>query len=162
MANTLQYSCLEKPPDGEAWQTTVYRVTKCWTQPKRPCTIDVRPYFACSSSAPVRVEHEDGAAAWLAGLWQSQVCRDTDCLHHRSYGPIRVFFPASCSWQSEGLFGQSFSIALPFQGLRGLPCLGFFSVQRVRPTDGAPWLESYFVDRCIRLLKGHPGWCPTL
>ena len=24
-------------------------------------------FFACGSSAPVRVEHEDGAAAWLAG-----------------------------------------------------------------------------------------------
>ena len=28
LANTLQYSCLENPPDREAWQTTVYRVTK--------------------------------------------------------------------------------------------------------------------------------------
>ena len=30
--------------------------------------------------------------------------------------------------QSKGLFGQSFSIALPIQALRGLPCLGSFSV----------------------------------
>jgi hypothetical protein len=32
---------------------------------------------------------------WLRGLWGPwgcQVCRDTDCLCHRSYGPIRVFF----------------------------------------------------------------------
>ena len=26
-----------------------------------------RTFFACGSSAPVRVEHEGGAAAWLAG-----------------------------------------------------------------------------------------------
>ena len=51
-----------------------------------------------------------------------------DCLHHRSYGPIRVFFRASCNSWSEGLFGQSFSVALPIQPLRGLPCLGSFSV----------------------------------
>ena len=54
--------------------------------------------------------------ARLLGLWGSwwcQVCRDTDCLCHRSYGPIRIFFLASCSWQSEGLFGQSFSVAPP-------------------------------------------------
>ena len=26
--NPLQYSCLENPMDGGAWQTTVYRVTR--------------------------------------------------------------------------------------------------------------------------------------
>ena len=55
----------------------------------------------------------------LWGPWLHQVFRDTDCLHHRSYGPIRVFFRASCSWQSEGLFGQSFSVAPPIQALEG-------------------------------------------
>ena len=30
------------------------------------------------------------------GPWQSQACRDTDCLSHRSYDPIRVF---SNLWQ---------------------------------------------------------------
>ena len=34
----------------------------------------------------------------LQGAWWRQVCRDTDFLHCRSYGPIRVFFPAFCSW----------------------------------------------------------------
>ena len=69
--------------------------------------------------------------AQLLGLqrpWWCQVCRDTDCLCCRSYGPIRVFLRASCSWWSEGLFGQSFSIAPSIQALRGLPCLGSFSV----------------------------------
>ena len=28
----------------------------------------------------------------LWGPWWHQVCRDMDCLSHRSYGPIRVFF----------------------------------------------------------------------
>ena len=64
----------------------------------------------------------------LQGPWQHQVCRDMNCLHHRSYGPIRVFSRASCSWQSEGLFDQSFSISLPIQALRGLTYLGSFSV----------------------------------
>ena len=31
LANTLQYSCLENPPDREAWQATGHRVTKSWT-----------------------------------------------------------------------------------------------------------------------------------
>ena len=98
----------------------------------------------------------------LWGLWWLQVFRDTDCLRGRSYGPIRVFFPASCSWRSEGLFGQSFSITLPIQALRGLPRLGSFSVVGcVRHIEGTPWLGSYSVNRCIRHLKGHPGWGPT-
>ena len=87
------------------------------------------------------------------------------------------FFQASCSWQSEGLFGQSFSVALPIQALRGLPCLGSFSVVwRVRHMEGPPCLGSYSVDRCqafnwapwvgsyfvvhgIRDLMGQPLYC---
>ena len=29
--NQLQYSCLENPMDGGAWQATIYGVTKSWT-----------------------------------------------------------------------------------------------------------------------------------
>ena len=72
------------------------------------------------------------------------------------------FFLASCSWQSEGFCGLSFSIAPPVWALRGLPCLGSFSVvPRVRHIDGPPWLGSYSVDQCIRHLKRHPEWDPT-
>ena len=117
----------------------------------------------------------------LLGLqepWRRQLCGDTDCLHHRSYGPIRVFFRASGSWQSEGLFGQSFSIAPPIQALRGLPCLGSFSVvQHIRHIEeaplagvllcrsahqslkGAPWVGSCSVVQCVRHLMGQPLYC---
>ena len=30
--NPLQYSCLENPKDRGAWQATVHRVAKSWTQ----------------------------------------------------------------------------------------------------------------------------------
>ena len=96
----------------------------------------------------------------LQGPWQHQVCRDTDCLRHRSYGPIRVFFRASCSWPSEGLFGQSFSIALPIWALRGLPHLGPFSVVWcIRHIEASPWLGSYSVVQSVRYLMGHPLYC---
>ena len=76
----------------------------------------------------------------LQGPWWHQVRRDTDCLCHRSYSPIRVFFQASYSWQPEGFFGPSFSVAPLVQALRGLPCLGSFSVvRRVRHIEGPPW-----------------------
>ena len=34
-SNSLQYSCLENPMDRGAWQATVCRVAKSWTQLKR-------------------------------------------------------------------------------------------------------------------------------
>ena len=102
----------------------------------------------------------------LLGSWKPlwhQECKDTDFLHCRSYGPIRIFFQASCRWCSKGFFGQSFSIAPPVEALSGLLCLGsFFVVQYVRYIEQPPGLGSYLVNWCIRHLKGHPGWGPTL
>ena len=47
-------------------------------------------------------------------------------------------------------------VAPPIRALRGLPCLGSFSVvQCVRHIEGPPWLGSYAVDQHIRYLKGH-------
>ena len=40
LANTLQYSCLENPPDRGAWQATVYRVTKVRYNRSDPVHID--------------------------------------------------------------------------------------------------------------------------
>ena len=68
LANMPQYSCLENP---SSWQrslashslqglkesNTTEATLHAWTQ----------GIFACGSSAPVRVEREGGAAAWLAG-----------------------------------------------------------------------------------------------
>ena len=122
LANTIQDSCLENPTSltekpGRPQSTRSQRVGHYWSDPAR---IDTRPFFACSSSPPVRVERVQ-----LLGLqepWQHQVCRDTDCLHYRSYGG--VFFRASCIWWSESLFGQSFSIAPPVQAHRAAPLAG--------------------------------------
>ena len=36
--NPLQYSCLENPMDRGAWQATVYRAAKSWTQLKQLST----------------------------------------------------------------------------------------------------------------------------
>ena len=66
----IQYSYLENPPDREAWQATVYRVTKSRTLVKgnyvHRCKIFFF-FFACGSSAPMRIEREGGTATWLAG-----------------------------------------------------------------------------------------------
>ena len=76
---------------------------------------------------------------------------------------LSVFFQASCSWQSEGLFGQFFSVAPPVQALRGLPCLGCFSVVWcIRYIEGPPRLGFYSVILHNSHLKDHPGWGPAL
>ena len=37
--------------------------SQSWTLPKQPCAQRRKAFFACGSSAPVRVKHEGGAAA---------------------------------------------------------------------------------------------------
>ena len=68
LANILQYFCLEKPPP---WQRSLaghsLQGRKVRHYRSDPACIDARLFFACGSSAPVSVEHEGGAAAWVAG-----------------------------------------------------------------------------------------------
>ena len=142
-----------------------------------------RLFFACGSSAPMRVEREGGAAAGLVGILAAPSVQGHGRLHRRTCGPVGDFFRACCSWRSEGLFGQSFSIAPPSQALRGLPCLGFFSVvQHIRHIEphphpparvllcrsarqalkGAPWVGSCSVVQYIRHLMGRPLYCSAV
>ena len=135
----------------DTWQATVYRAATNWTQPKQPCVHRRKTFFLPVAALPqwelsMKVVQLFG----LQGPWGHQMCRDMDCLCCRGYGPIRVFFRASCSWRSEGFFGQSFSVARSVQALRGLPCLGSFSVVWcIRHMEGPPWLESYSVDQGV-------------
>ena len=117
----------------------------------------------------------------LQGPWWRQGCKDTDCLHRRRYVPIRLFFQASCSRGSEGLFGQSFSIALPLQAVRRLPSLGSVSVlwhiklirgalrlgsysvvQCIKSLKETPWVGSYSVVQFVRCLMGQTLYCPAV
>ena len=185
MAHALQYSCLENPfSDREAWQAPVYRVAKSRTGLKRSCAHKYKTFFsfffACGTSALVRVECEGGADAWLAGTLVAQSVQGHRLPPRQELCPIRDFFLAACSWRSEGLFGPSLSIALPVQALRGLSCLGALP----RPTllgcfahqacsggpltgvllcrsahqalKGAPWVGSYSVVQCLSRLVGQP------
>ena len=100
------------------------------------------------------------------GPWWCQVCRDTGCLCCRSYGPS--FMPLVAGDQTASLASLSCS-SRPVQALRGLPCLGSFSVvphqaHRGGPPAGAllcsfvhqalkeaPWLGSYPAVLCWRV-----------
>ena len=114
-------------------QTAVYRVAKSRTLPKWPCMHRHKTFFACAA-----LPSESWAWRWHSCL----ACGNpggAKCAGTRTASAAGVIalseslFWASCSWRSEGLFGLSFSTALPFLALRGLPYLGSFSVvQRVR------------------------------
>ena len=126
---------------GRPQATGLQRVGHCWSD---PAGLEARLFFACGSSAPGRL--------W-AWRWRSCLaCGDpggAKCAGTRTASAIGVMAPPesffSYIWRSEGLFGQSFSVAPPVQALRGLPCLGSFSVV---------WR--------IRHIEGAPGWGPAL
>ena len=147
----------------EAWEATVYRVAKSRTWPKWPCTQRCKTFVPVAALPQWESSVKVPAAAWLAETLAAPSMQGHGLPSPQSYGPIRVFIPASCSWQSEGLFGQSLSVAPPIQELRGLPRLGSFSVVwRLRHIDGHPRLGSYSVDWPVSHLKGHPVRGPTL
>ena len=88
----LQYSCLEIPPDREDWQATVYRVAKSWTQWKQPWVHRRKTFFACGSSAPVRVEHEGGTIAWLVGTLEAPSVQGHELLPLQELWPYQSLF----------------------------------------------------------------------
>ena len=100
----------------------------------------------------MRVECEGGTAA--SGV----VTLAAPGVQGRRLPPLQELWP----YRSEGLFGQSFSVAPPIQALRGLPGLGSFSiVWRLRHIGRPPWLGSYSVDWPVRHLKEHTECGPT-
>ena len=95
-------------PDREAWQASVYRVSKSQTLPKRPCVRRPKTFFACGSSAPVRVEHEVGAAAWLAGTLAAPSVQGHKLLPWQELGPSESFLePLVAGYQKASLASLS-------------------------------------------------------
>ena len=119
LANTLQYSCLENSlSDREAWQATVYSVTKSQTRPKRPCRHRCKTFFACGSSAPLRVVRVVKLLC-LQGPWRGQVCRGMDCLRPGVMALSQSFFkPLVAGNQKASLASLSLQLHL-FRHLEG-------------------------------------------
>ena len=103
------------------------------------------------------------ASVWLVGTLAAPVVQGHGQPPPQESWPYESLLLSFSSWQSEGLFGQYFSVALPVQALRGLPCLGFFSVVGcIRHIEGPPGLGSYSVIWHISHLMEHAGWGPSL
>ena len=109
------------------------------TQPKQlsmhKCKTFFSPWQLCPS--------ESWVWRWLSCLARRDPggikCAGTRTASAAGVMALSVFFGAPCSWWSEGLLGQGFSVAPPIQALGGLPYLG-----------------SYSVVQCLRCLMGQP------
>ena len=67
---------------------------------KRRCAHRCKTFFACGSSAPVRVEHEDSAAAWLAGTLAVPTVQEHGLPLLQELWPYQSLFLSLCSWGS--------------------------------------------------------------
>jgi len=76
----------------EAWQGTVYRVAKSRTQWKQPWVHRLKTFFACGSSATVRVEHEGGTIAWLVGTLEAPSVQGHELLPLQELWPYQSLF----------------------------------------------------------------------
>ena len=147
--------------DREAWQATVYRVAKSWTLPKQPCTHRHKIFLFFLPVAALPQGELSMKMTQLLGLWGPwlhQVFRDTDCLHHRSYGPIRDFFQASCKLAIRRPLWPVFLHSSTRSGTWKAPLPGVLLCCSLCPAHRGVLLAAvYSVDQCIRNLKGHPG-----
>ena len=167
-------------PDREAWQATAYRVAKSQTLPKWPCAHRCKTCFACGSSAPVRVECEGGATAWLAGTlavpsMQGQTASGAGVMifSESFFQPLvagnrrplwLVFLHSSaCSGTLRAPLPGVLLCCSAHQAHGGASWLGSYPVdQHVRHLKGHLGWGSYSVDLHISHLKEHPGWSPAL
>ena len=111
----------------------------------------------------MRVAREGGTAAWLVGTLAAPSVQGHGLPTPQKLWPYQsllflfLFLFLSLLWSSEGPFGLSFSIALPIQALRGLPCLGSFSVVWcIRHIEVAPQAGFLLYRLAHQALKGAP------
>ena len=123
--------------------------------------IDVRLFFACGSSAPGRVEHQDGTAACDTGTKAALSVQGHGLLNLQELWPHQSFFEHLVAGDQKASLAKSFSVALPIQALRGLPCLGSFSVGHIRHIEGPPLPPGVLLCSSVRQarLMGQPRYC---
>ena len=70
--NLLQYSCLENPMDGGAWEATIHGIAKSWTQLSDfTFSLSIVP-FGEGNSSPLQhscLENPMGGGAWWAAVY---------------------------------------------------------------------------------------------
>ena len=132
---------------------------------KWPCAQKTQPFFFFFFCLLQLCPSESWVWRWCSCL----ACRNpggANCSETQTASVVGVmalsesFHWASCRWRSEGLFGQSFSVALPIRAGRGLPCLWVLLCRSAHQAlTGAPWVGSCSVAQWVRRLMGWPLYC---
>ena len=144
----------------------------------RTAKVQPRGIFACGSSAPVRAEHEGGAAAWLAGTLVAPSVQGHRLPPLQDSWPYQSLFfeplvagPQKASWASlslqlhpfrhlEGSLAWGPSLLFGASGTQRGPLAGVLLCRSARQAlKGAPWVGSYSVVQCVRGLMGLPLYC---
>ena len=107
LAHTLQYSCLEKPPDREAWQAIVYRVAKSWTGPKRLCMHRRKIFLPVATLPPCELSANVTQLLGFGGHQRLRVFKDTDCSVPGVMPLSEYFFKPFLADQKPSLAGFS-------------------------------------------------------
>ena len=160
-------------PEREAWQATVYRVAKSQTLLSDPAHIDTRLFFACGSTALVRVERESGTAAWLEGtlpapsvqgqrlplpqeLWsyQSLFLNLLQLVIRRPFWPVFLHSSTHSGTQRAPLPGILFCCSAQ-RAHRGPSLAGVLLCRsECQSLKRTPWVGSCSVVQCVRHLTG--------
>ena len=152
--------------DRESWQSTVYRIAKSQTKSKRPCEHKHNNFFLFVflwHLCPVRVGYEGSSAAWLVGTLVAQGVQGHKLPLPQELRCYQSLFSSLSQLVIRRSLWPIFLCNSACSALRGLLCLGsFYLVPHIRNKEGPLSLSSYSVVWCIRHLKGHPGWSPTL
>ena len=134
------------------------------------CT-NARLFFACGNSAPVSVEHEGSAIAWVTGTLKASSVQGHGLPQLQELWPYQSLFssfwylvirrPFWLVFLHSSAHSDTLKAPLPEVLLCCLARQAHRGPATPPPTP-RPWLGSYSVDQCIRQLKGHPRWGPTL
>ena len=133
----------------------------------------MQAFFACGSSAPVRVEREGGAAVWLVGTLAAQSVQAHEMPSLQELWPYQSIFlsllyleirrplwPVFVHSSTHSGTYRGPSLLFPHQAHRGAPLTEVLLCSLAHQSlKGAPWVGSYSVVQCDRHLMGQPLYC---
>ena len=128
-----------------------------------PVCIGARLFFACGSSAPVRVKHEGGTAAWLVRTLAAPNVQGHGLPPPQDLSPYQSLFEPLVAGHQKASLASLSSRLCPFRHLEGFLGWGPSLLLRcIRHIEEPLKLGSYSIEGHVRHLMGHPGWGPTL
>ena len=97
--NTLQYSCLEHPMDREAWQATVYGVTKSWTQLSTHTHTHTHTHTCACAHMCTRTHTHTHTPAFPGIMFSLPQCACMFLIYWKIESDLRMWLIAECGLQ---------------------------------------------------------------